>query len=225
MSHPVQTPAPRWHRHFFYRKESLKTTWKLRFLVLFLAVGATAFIWGFGTPRIARSLLCTESSPRSDALLLENFDPNYLVFEHAEALRREGVAARILVPTSSDKDGKPNAVAQGTVELMAKVAWIPNFEIIPIQPSEPISLNAAKQIRDFLVRQGVISVVVVAPAFRSRRSALVYDSVLAPAGIRVGCVPVFGTTNPDNWTETWHGIQDVAEQFLKLQYYRLYVLR
>jgi hypothetical protein len=225
MARPLPTPPPRWHRHFFYRKESLKTTWKLRFLVLFLVVAGAAFIWGFGTPRIARSLVCAENSLPSDALLLENFDPNYLVFERAEALRREGVAARILVPTSSDKDGKPSAVAQGTVELMAKVAWIPNFEIIPIQPSEPISLNAAEQIKDFLAGQGVKSVVVVAPAFRSRRSALVYDSVLAPAGIRVGCVPVFGTTNPDNWTETWHGIQDVAEQFLKLQYYRLYVLR
>ncbi len=224
MARPLPTPPARWHRHFFYRKESLRTTWKLRFLALFLAIAVAALIWGFGTPRIARSLLCTESSPRSDALLLENFDPNYLVFERAEALRREGVAGRILVPTSSDKDGEPNAVAKGTVELMAKVAWLPTFEIIPIQPSEPISLNAAKQIKDFLARQGVKSVVVVAPAFRSRRSALVYDSVLTPAGIRVGCVPVLGTANPDNWTETWHGIQDVAEQFVKLLYYRLHVL-
>jgi hypothetical protein len=37
-------------------------------------------------------------------------------------------------------------------------------------------------------------------------------------------VPVFGTTTPENWTGTWHGIQDVALQFLKLSYYRMYVL-
>jgi hypothetical protein len=28
----------------------------------------------------------------------------------------------------------------------------------------------------------------------------------------------------NNWTQTWHGIQDVVEQWLKLQYYRLWVL-
>ena len=28
----------------------------------------------------------------------------------------------------------------------------------------------------------------------------------------------------NTWTESWHGIQEVVEQWLKLQYYRLYVL-
>ena len=172
---------------------------------------------------MAQSLICAESIPHSDALLLENFDPSYLVFERAAALHREGVAPRILVPTAAAED-EPNSIAKGTVELMAKVAWIQNFEFVPIHEVEPISLNAAKEIRDFLTKEGVDSVVVVTPAFRSRRSALVYDSVLTPADIRVGCVPVFGTKSSDNWTDTWHGIQDVAEQFLKLQYYRFYVL-
>ena len=67
-------------------------------------------------------------------------------------------------------------------------------------------------------------VIVVTPAFRSRRSVLVYRTVLRPAGIEVHCVPVVGTYRPDNWTSSWHGIQDVTEQFIKLQYYRFYVL-
>jgi hypothetical protein len=37
-------------------------------------------------------------------------------------------------------------------------------------------------------------------------------------------VPVFGVNTPKNWTQTWHGIQGVTEQWLKLQYYRFYVL-
>jgi hypothetical protein len=28
----------------------------------------------------------------------------------------------------------------------------------------------------------------------------------------------------DRWTGSWHGIEDVIEQLIKLQYYRLYVL-
>src|SRR5262249_10758032 len=60
----------------------------------------------------------------------------------------------------------------------------------------------------------------VSPAFRSRRSSLVYSEVLEPAGIKVYCLPVFGVHNVKNWTDTWHGRQDVALQFIKLQYYR-----
>jgi hypothetical protein len=223
MSHPVQTPAPRWHRHFFYRKETLKTTWKLRLAMLLLVLGLVTVTRGFWTRWIAQSLICSESAPHSDALLLENFDASYLVFERAAALHREGVAPRILVPIAAAED-EPNSIAKGTVELMAKVAWIQNFEMIPIHEVEPISLNAAKEIRDFLKKESLKSVVVVTPAFRGRRSALVYDAVLTPAGVRVACVPVFGTKSADNWSETWHGIQDVAEQFIKLQYYRFYVL-
>ena len=101
---------------------------------------------------------------------------------------------------------------------------MPEPEFIPIQEIEPISLNAAYQIRDFLTKVHLRSVIVVTDGFRSKRSALVYHAVLDPAGINVSCIPVFGQRTPKNWTETWHGIQEVAKQLLKLQYYRFYVL-
>jgi hypothetical protein len=218
------TPPPAWHRHFFHRKESLRTTWKLRLSVLFLLLLTLALTRGWLSERIAQSLLCTEQHDPAEALLIENFDPTYIVFERAESLQREGVASRIFVPTASPEEGEPNVVAKGVVEVMARTARLPKFDIIPIQEIEPISLNAASQIRDALAKEHIKSVVVVAPALRSRRSALVYNTVLTPAGIRVECVPVFGSYNPENWTQTWHGVQEVAEQFLKLQYYRFWVL-
>src|SRR5262249_33883626 len=82
----------------------------------------------------------------------------------------------------------------------------------------------AYQIRDFLTTEHLRSVIVVTPGFRSKRSALVYHAVLDPVGIKVHCVPVFGQMTPAKWAKTWHGIQGVTEQFLKLQYYRFYVL-
>jgi hypothetical protein len=39
---------------------------------------------------------------------------------------------------------------------------------------------------------------------------------LGPAGITVFCVPLFGEKTPKNWMQTWYGIQDVIEQWLKL---------
>lgn len=47
---------------------------------------------------------------------------------------------------------------------------------------------------------------------------------MAPAGITVSCIPVFVGAARENWSQTWHGIQEVTEQFLKLQFYRFYVL-
>jgi hypothetical protein len=213
-----------WHRHFFYRKESVKTTWKFKLCVLVLVVAALLLTHRVWSQSIAESLICPEKSPHVDALLLENFDANYLVFERAELLLRQGVASRVLVPAANADEGDPNSVSRGVAELMARIARLPKIEVIPIAQVEPISLNAANQIRDALLKEGVKSVIVVTPAFRSRRSALVYGAVLTPAGIDVSCVPVYGLNKTTNWTTTWHGIQEVAEHFLKLQYYRFYVL-
>ena len=218
-------PGSGWRRHLFYRREVYRTTWKLRMAVVLFAglvVWGTRGIW---TEGIGRSLTCDEQVAPSDALLLENFDPDYLVFERAAALQRAAVAPRIVVPVQADGDGETlNSVFKGTAEVMAGIAHISDIEMVPIPEVEPISLNAGKRIRDVLARTHVRSVIVVTPGFRSRRSALVYTSLLAPAGMTVRCVPVFGTVNARNWTETWHGIQDVALQFVKLQYYRYWVL-
>ncbi len=187
-----------------------------------LLVWATRDIW---TVRIGESLVCTPQIFTSDALLLENFDPTYLVFERAADLKESGIASRLLVPVNASRDpDKPNTISNGIAELMASVARIEDIEVIPIEQIEPISLNTAIQIRDFLTREQLDSVVVVTPAFRSRRSLLIYNEVLRPAGVIVGCAPVWGNSTTANWIESLHGIQDALLQFLKLQYYRFYVL-
>jgi hypothetical protein len=214
-----------WKRHFFYRKEALRTTWKLRFAILFIPLLLLWMTQGLWTVKVAESLVCEEKLPRSDALLLDNFDPEYLVFERAAALRRSGVADRIIVPvTVAQNQSMPNAVSRGLAELMALETHIENIEVVPIQHIEPITLNAGYQLREFLSKSNVRSAVVVAPGFRSKRSMLIYSSVLTPGGIALGCAPVFGESNATNWTQRMHGIQDVFLQFVKLQYYRFWVL-
>ena len=51
-----------------------------------------------------------------------------------------------------------------------------------------------------------------------------HDATLGRAGIAVRCEAVQGTRGVDTWAKSWHGVQNVIEQWLKLQYYRLYVL-
>jgi hypothetical protein len=214
-----------WRRHFFYRKESVKTTWKFRLALFMLVIFLVSVTHGFWSLWVGQSLVCAEEIRPSDILLVENFDPSYLVFERAAALRKAGWAPRVLVPTEASPDsGRVNRVSQGIVELMARVARLPDPEILPIRILEPISLNAAYQVRDFLTTEHLRSVIVVTDGFRSKRSSLIYHAVLDAAGIQVSCVPVFGQRTPRNWSKTWHGLQEVTEQFIKLQYYRFYVL-
>jgi hypothetical protein len=213
-----------WRRHLVYRTQCLRWTWKLRALLLLPVVllVLTRALW---TTAIGSSLVCEEALNQTDALVIDNLDPDYLVFERAVALYRTGVAPRIFVPVVARRDSpNPNVVSQGIAELMARVAHMPTMELVPIIEREPISLNVAHQMVEVLSRENVTAVTVLAPAFRSARSRLVYATVLLPAGISVRCSPVFGSRTPRTWTNTFHGIQEVSLQFVKLQYYRLWVL-
>jgi hypothetical protein len=215
-----------WSRHFFFRKEVWKTTWTFRLSVLVVIVVTVLLTRSFFADRIGKSLVCEEHADRSDALLLENFDPEYLTFERAATLKNVGVASKVFVPISASPDPEyPDASSEGVVDAFARVARLSNLTFIPIRQAEPITLNAASDVRDFLVKEHIRSVVFVTPGFRSQRSVLVYEKIFTPAGIKFGCVPVFGIQTPENWTTTWHGTQDVLMQFAKLQYYRFYVLR
>jgi len=226
VAHRGTPPKQTWKRHFVYRKEVWRTTWRFRLSVLLVGIILIVATRDYWALRLAESLVCTADTPPSDALLLENFDPDYLVYERAEALYGMGIAPRIFVPTTANDESGPTPVDQGITELLARVARLKTFEVLPIRISEePISLNAAIQIRDELLKKQVRSIIVIAPGFRSRRSSLVYRTVLNPAGIRVSCDPVFGLNTPSNWTHTWHGIEGVVEHIAKLNYYRFWVLR
>ncbi len=209
----------RWTRHFVYRAEHTRTTWKLRLGLLALVVLTLWLTSGWWTAAIARSLVCDASLAPSDAILVENFDPDYLLFERARQLREAGLAARVLVPVAVDRGTEePNDVSRGFVDVMARISRIGDIEIIPIREAEPITLNAARDVQRFLEREHIRSVIVVTPLFRSRRSALVYGATLGRAGIAVRYQPVGGSRGVNTWTRSWHGVQDVLEQWLKLQY-------
>jgi hypothetical protein len=222
----AKTPkSDRWKRHIFYKTETVRTTWKFRLALVagcVLLVSLTRALW---IPSIGRGLVCQSAVGAGDAILVENFDPSYLVFERAGELLKSGVAARVLIPTAASSDPEqPNLVSAGIVEVMARVAQVPYPEIIPIREIEPISLNVARQICAFLQREQLWSIIVVTPAFRSRRSMLIYRAVFDQAGITASCAPVFAQATEDSWAETWHGILNVSEEQIKLQYYRFYIL-
>jgi hypothetical protein len=215
----------RWSRHFFYKKEAVKTTWKLRVLSFAALICIAAITQPTWARWIGESLVCTDGARPSDILILENFDPHYVVFERAGALQAAGMAPRALIPVEADgEQGGANPISHGIAEVMARQARLRSWTALPIRHVEPISLNAALQIREEIGRQRVRSAIVVSPALRSRRTLLIYQAVFRDSGTQLSCVSVVGSTRPQRWTSTWHGIENVAEEFLKLQYYRFYVI-
>lgn len=201
------------------------SAWKSRLLAAMVVAAGTAVLVAYGLQSLGPGLVHQEGIHKSDVLLIENFDPDYLLFERARRLLSDGWARRVVVPVQVSPNGnRLNAVSKGFVEVMAGIARIPEPELIPVREAEPISLNVARQVRDKLVDEGITSVIVISPGFRSRRSFLVWSAVFEPAGIRVSVVPVFGSKTPDNWRDTWHGWQEVILQWLKLLYYRLAVV-
>jgi hypothetical protein len=216
----------RWTRHFVYRAEHTRTTWKFRVGFVTLMLMAVWLTRGWWTIAVARSLVCDANAAPSDAIIVENFDPpEFHAFERAERLRRAGIAPRVLVPVWVDPGtSHVDDVSLATTEVMARIARLEAVSVVPVRQAEPISLNTARDVLRFVEQERIRSVVVVSPLFRSRRSAQVYRATLGPAGISVTCEPVQGTYAVDRWTGSWHGIEDVIEQLIKLQYYRLYVL-
>jgi hypothetical protein len=223
MREPVD--VPRWTRHFVYRTERTRTTWKFRVGFVGLVVVSAWLTHGWWTVAVARSLVCEANPAPSDAILVENFDNDYLVFERAADLRRAGLAPRVLVPVLAQSGtAEPNDVALETTQVMARIARLGPVDFVPIQQVEPISLNAAREVLRSVVQERIRSVIVVTPLFRSRRSALVYTAIFGRAGVTVTCEPARSPHGVDTWTKSWHGIEDVLQQWIKLLYYQLYVL-
>lgn len=158
-------------------------------------------------------------------LVVENLDLDYLAFEEAGRLLREGWGERVLVPvlTSGVRD-LPWGTYLDVINVMAKAACLPSVEIVPVAYKEPLTLNVAVQVRERLQQDGADSVIVISPGFRSKRAYLVWDKAMRPFGIATYVVPVFGKRTPENWHKTWHGRQEVVLQWMKLIYYHVFLV-
>jgi hypothetical protein len=213
-----------WKDLIYQRKECVQTTWTFRFIVVTvfgLLVLSTRDFW---IEQVSDSLVCDEHPAAVDAIVIENLERSYLPFERAARLHQKGIASRVLIPVEMSNDPAEMSLEGNIVDLMIRAAGLEHAEQIRVRGEEPISLNVARQVRDVVVREKIGSVLVVSTGFRSARAMLVYRSVLENTGVSAFCEPVLDPHAGETWTDSWHGIQEVALQFLKLQYYRFYVL-
>ena len=210
---------------FFYKVEVWKTTWLFRFGLIILLTTGFFLTRESISEKLANSLVCWNPIKISDAVIIENFDPDYLLFEETAKLVRADQVGRVFVPVKFNRRRTaPDDFSQGVVEVMCRISRIFEYEMIPTDGGEPIRFNTAIQIKNYLQNEEISSIIVVSSGFSSRRAFLVYQEVFSPIDVKVYCLPVFSVRNPSNWTESWHGIQEVFLEFGKLWYYRLWVL-
>ncbi len=203
-----------------------KVTWKSRLLILGLLVALPWASRAWWVPALGRSLVCSSEHAAPDLIVIDNLDSDYLLFEKAAELRGRGFAGKVLVPVqaSGRNPEKPNLVSREIVDVMVRVAGLDGVEMIPIKHEEPITLNAARQVGRYLEGTKVKRVLVLTSGFKSRRLHLIFKKVLSEDGIDVYCLPVWGGYRPENWAQSWHGIQEVVLQLVKLGYYWVWVL-
>jgi hypothetical protein len=188
-------------------------------------VAATAYVsrgWALG--RFGQSLACDESGQTAATLLLDNFDNEFGLFRRGAELERSGVATRVVVPVTSPAQPDAARAAQEVASAFARVAGLSRWEMVAVREQEPISLHTARRVRDFLVAEHIPEVTLVSSRYRSRRSEIIYRTVLSERGIRMTCMPLWEVADPAEWAHTWHGIENAVSQFFKLQYYRFWVM-
>ena len=193
-----------------------------RAVVIALAVLGIVLARAWWLAALGRSLTCEAGSAVGEAVLLDNFDNEYGLYKWGAEFQRAG--KRVLVPITVTADRDEEVAGREVAAAFARVAGLSRWDMITVREQEPVSLNTASCVRDVLLRERITSVTLVSHGFRSRRSDLVYRTVLSERGIAMSCLPVFADRDRSSWTATWHGIEDVSLQFLKLQYYRFWVM-
>lgn len=216
-----------WKRRLAYCTIGYRPTWKLPLFVviLLLALGSATHSWW--SPTVGWFLVSDSGMVNPDLILIDNLDTNYLLFEKARDLKLGGATALVLVPVvaGGNHPDEPNVVSQEITRVLLRLAQLESAEMIPITQEEPITLNTARQVGNYLLDTGVKKVLILTSGFKSKRIHLIFRKVLSEVGIETCCLPVWGTHRPENWTATWHGIQEVILQHVKLAYYRLWVLQ
>ncbi len=103
------------------------------------------------------------------------------------------------VQSSKKEESKPNTVSKRVAEVMSQLTHLQDPEIVPVRENELISYNVAVQIGEKLEKEGIKAIILVSPGFRSKRDFIIYNKVLSKMGVKISCIPIFGSRTPENW--------------------------
>lgn len=212
--------------NLLYRKQVLKTTWKLRVFLLFLLIVFVLATGRFWLLLMSESLVHEDQMAPSDVILVESWENPFLAgLSHAATLQHDGYAGHAIVIRLIPRNNEliSSDATERIWQLYCMSAGLRNPEVVAVNQVEPITLNMARQIGKLLMGSPIRSVTLISPLFHSKRSLLSYREILEPLGISVRCTPISGAIDRYYWWKTNHDMLMVIEEFLKLQYYRIFL--
>lgn len=196
-------------------------------LILVLGIGWTVLAWF-----AARSLLVGVPLDRADAIIV--LSGSACVLERtAEAaeLYKAKVAQRVVLTNdnmqgtwSSDEQRNPYFYERARDNLI--LSGVPREQIEVIPNPVTSTYDEATTVRDYVLSQGLRSIVVVTSGYHSRRALWTWERVFRDTKIAIGLHPVqtgIQTPSPLTWWLHARGWQMVAGEYLKSVYYRVNV--
>jgi uncharacterized SAM-binding protein YcdF (DUF218 family) len=193
-------------------------------LLLFLGV------WSSCAWLAARALIVRTDLPRADALVVLSGSSTYLERSRwAAQLYRQGSAPKIILTNDGQQGGwstsqqkNPLFFERAKDELNQSGVPMEKIEVLPRTVSS--TYDEAMILRENAVANGMHSILLVTSAYHSRRALWTARHVFCGSGIEIGLDPVPAgkqTPSPSVWWLYHRGWQMVAEEYVKLIYYRL----
>lgn len=168
-----------------------------------------------------------------DAVILESWNaPQSIMLKVADSLYKSKIVQQIYITHF-----KPNSIGFYSGGSVPKyINEIINLYIlefstdtalykkIPIEPKDPVTLNLANQVSEFLKSKNYKRLIVISEAIHSQRTRLAFKKVFKSSGIEVATIPVESGSTKYNWWKTDIGLSSVFSELIKLIYYLLFVL-
>jgi hypothetical protein len=98
------------------------------------------------------------------------------------------------------------------------------YKKLPIQPKDPVTFNLAKQVFENLKDKKYRKIILISESYHSYRSKLAFEKVFQNSGTEISTIPAEMGITKENWWESDTGLSTTFSEFIKLIYYKLFVL-
>jgi uncharacterized SAM-binding protein YcdF (DUF218 family) len=207
------------------RSRFFEILWRRGRVVLLLLVVWSILAWG-----AARALVVRSELPHADALVVLAGSATYVERTHRAAqLFAAGVAARIVLTNDNLPSGwsaleerNPLFVERAAEELQRQGVPAEKIEIVPGIVSS--TYDEIMRVREYSVKHGLRSILVVTSAYHSRRAWWTLRHVFRGSDVAIGLETAApGEQSPRPATWWWHrvGWQMVPLEYVKIVYYWL----
>ena len=195
------------------------------FLIL-IGIGSAGYL--FREPLLAAmgQFMAPQNRQSADLVILEGNAYIYSGFiQTGIEMLKNGRAKKMVVvlhrmPLAHHPFGASDDYPAAVVKRLKEIGLAQNqFQVVVTPVDHPVTLTEAKSVFENLGSGKIASAILIAQAFHTRRSYLVYASVASPFGIKIYPQAAFTEFQAEKWWTTGLGKREFLLEFGKLVYY------